>query len=423
MKNITSSIVGSLVLLTSFSAHAERKWNDANNPNNFDSNYKYNFNLLPSQGSIIDSNKGWSDSYWPLTRGSIADRWQVPEYAYRFKDLARPAPNQIMNMSQAEINLLSPAEKFDIIRGKLDLPLMKYLQEKLNPTPKDWWHGICNGWTQASLNYDEPQPIIYKSPISGVTVPLGSSDIKGLLSYYYANFDDSGYSKEEAKGMKNIGYIGKSCRGIKKFLFDFDGSCGDNDVNAGAFHIVITNELGLRHKAFAMDRDPSPQVWNHPVVGYEMKVLNVNTSDLSKKATKGTVKEVTVETTVKLVNELYNTEDKDLEDDHHSAPQYQALGKGKQHYLTLVYKYILELDSRDQVIGGEWTDDNETHPDLLWKQPFVVGGLAVDTKDSNEDWSILADIMRKATAYVKAGLPAAPEPAQATEQLNKGETL
>ncbi len=370
-------------LLTGTSAFADRKWNDANKPSNFASGYTYNFNRLPISGDLEMGNKGWSDSYWPATRGYIADRWQVPSQAFKFKDYKTPAPYRINSMGEMQLNLLSPAEKFDIVRGKFDFPIMTELQKE-TPTKKDWWRGLCGGWTAASLAIDEPQSIVYQTR-SGLKVPFGSADIKGLLAYYYANVDRS-----------EAAFVGKACRGYKKLFLDMDGSC--DDMNAASFHVVMTNELGLRKHGFAMDRDPGAQTWNQAFVSYTSKVLNIKNYGLSKKKSEGTVKEVTVSTTVKYINELYDTTDEMLENDEHVAPSYEALGKGNSRYKYLTYEYVLELDAYDNIIGGEWTGGDK-HPDFMWRQNVKLENLATDTLSQKDNWSILADIVKQATAY------------------------
>ena len=55
---------------------ADRTWNQANDPRNLDPNYNFNFYQLPPSGDVTTTNTGWSDSYWPKTRGYILDRWQ-----------------------------------------------------------------------------------------------------------------------------------------------------------------------------------------------------------------------------------------------------------------------------------------------------------------------------------------------------------
>ena len=117
MKILTSLTLG-IVFFTGMNALADRRWNEANDPKNFEPDYVYNFNRLPVSGNLDETNKGWSDSYWPATRGYISDRWQVKTAAFNFKKYAPVSSYRVGSMSAEEINLLSPGEKFDIARGK-----------------------------------------------------------------------------------------------------------------------------------------------------------------------------------------------------------------------------------------------------------------------------------------------------------------
>lgn len=390
------TLVLSAILSQSVS-FADRKWNDANDPRNLDSSYKMNFYQLPPAGDVSNTNKGWSSSYYPKTRGLIAERWQDPSWSgvLKFKKYPLPYSGSIPNMSQAELNLLSPAEKFDIVRGKYDLPLVNKLREDDPDPKKDWWRGLCNGWTQAAVNIAEPHPIVFTNPKTKISVPLNTGDIKGLMAYYYANRDRN-----------NSKYIGKSCRAGKKLLFDIDGSC--KDVNAAAFHVALTNEIGLKKNPLAIDRDPSVQVWNQPFVKYE-SVIDREDRNVSSKATDGTVKEVYVTTTAYYANEQYKIDPSEIapgktremyEDDEHSLTLADpVLGTENQVYGHKVYKYVLELNSRDQIIGGDWLNDSDFHPDLIWKQNFTMPGMGYDKDGKADDWSILKDIILQATAY------------------------
>jgi hypothetical protein len=382
---------GILLNLLPAGALADRKWNEANDPKNLEPDYVYILGTLPLSGNLDQSRKGWSDSYWPATRGYIADRWQVPALAFKFDEYDLPKPDTVYRMAAGQLNLLSPAEKFDIVRGKLDFPTAKFFRKK-NPSDRDWWRGLCNGWTQASLHYDEPKNIVFTSPVNGIRMPFGSSDIKGLLAYYYAYLDRT---VEDSKNPYH-GYIGRACKLKERILLNARGGC--SDINAGAFHIALTNEIGIRKRAFAMDRDPDTQVWNHPVVGFESKVVGVKTSDLSKDKTPGTVREVTMETTVRYVNELYSTHAPGEENDRNVAPRYEPLGPGNQHYGTLNYRYVLELNSYDRIIGGEW-DKDSSYPDFIWRQAFDPEGLGRDTKNFKDDWTLLDAIVKAATQY------------------------
>lgn len=377
--NLTKTQLLSFIAILSVSASsasADRKWDDSNNPGNFDSNYIKDFNQLPLNGGLdSQSKRGWADSYWPKVRGSIADRWQVK--GSKYKDDKSPSYYDLNRMSEAQINLLSPAEKFDLARGKLDFPIATDIRKSFKKKEKDW-RGICNGWTHASLNIDEPNPIVYIDPASNRKIPFGSSDIKGLLAYYYSEMDDSG-----AK------YIGKSCRSGSKFLFNFNGAC--SDVHPAALHIMMANELGLKHQGFAADRDPSIQVWNQPFVKFESRIDNIKTRDFSKKASEGTRKEVYITSILTYTNELYDGEGETADN---VAPSYLPV-LATQQYKTVEYQYVLELNHRDRIIGGEWI--SEIRPDLIWKQDFNLPKMVRDEDNKKDDWSLLNTLLKMAT--------------------------
>jgi len=393
MKKIFIFFVGTLLLIqiqvfaddkNSDGSH-NNKWNDANNPAKFESGYEYRFYALPTSGTIETQAKGWSDSYWPKTRGSILDRWQQPSEAFHYKDYT--FSKDPLHLTESQLALLSPAEKFDIIRGKFDFPFSNMLK-KIDSSPGEWWKGVCNGWTTASLAFDEPKAIRFVSPVTGQVVPLASGDVKALLAYFYGVVDQT-----DAKT------VGLSCRAGKRILFDFDGSC--KDVNAGAFHIVVANELGIRKRGFAMDRDPTIEVWNQPYIGFKTTVKD-QTNALSKHHSDGTAKEITVTTEVTYVDELYDTTELPLENDHHVAPNVEALGIGHQRLATDTYDYTLELDANDNIIGGKWSDPSN-HPDLIWRQPIDVKlvGTPQGYKPgygAKDDWSVLKAIVAQATA-------------------------
>ena len=127
MKNL-AFIAAGVVLITGSNAYADRKWDKINDPSNFETNYNYNFARLPTSGNLDDTNKGWSDSYWPATYGYIADRWQQVRSKLSFMDYALPSGPQVAQMTPEQLNLLSPAEKFDLIRGRLDFPIATELK-------------------------------------------------------------------------------------------------------------------------------------------------------------------------------------------------------------------------------------------------------------------------------------------------------
>lgn len=382
-------------LLASAAFAESGKWNSNNDPRNFDPKYEFNFNKLQTltdgDASVDKDGKrtyrGWTDTYWPKTRAYIADRWQQPDAAFNFRKYVLPrGESGVRAMSQQEINLLSPAEKFDIIRGRYDFPIFhEIVTKKFKPTRKEWWHGLCDGWTMSSLNVDEPQAIVYKNPkiTNAVAVPLGSSDIKGLLAYYYARRFEP----------KSSAYVGKFCTRGKR-LFGMDGSC--KDIDAGAFHVVLVNEIGKKHQGFAMDRDPSPQVWNQAVMKYKTEYFP--RAKKAKNAGDDVYRQVDVKTVVYFVDEMYSTDDEMQQNDVTVQPSYDTtIGKVKLSELN--YEYTLNLDIADNIIGGEWANTGDIHPDALWRLQFSLPGKATDNKNNPDDWTVLSDILKQATAY------------------------
>src|SRR5688572_21389858 len=111
----------------------------------------------------ISSKPPWSGYYWPNSKLGIAARWQnghpkVNPHAYRI-----PSIQEILSMDPASRNRLSPAEKYDLISGRGDLPLangelatnISYWNSNGGNIPD--WFGICDGWAIASVLMHEPR--------------------------------------------------------------------------------------------------------------------------------------------------------------------------------------------------------------------------------------------------------------------------
>ena len=69
------------------------------------------------------------------------------------------------------------------------------------------------------------------------------------------------------------------------------------------------------------------------------------------KVNPGTVKEVTVRTWMQYVVEVRQSWEKEMR---------------KEAYRFITYDYRLELNNKDQIVGGEWL--TEERPDFIWKQ-------------------------------------------------------
>lgn len=310
-------------------ADVKEAWNSINAPLRFNSNYTVNFDSLPKSASL--SVIPWTDSYWPSNQGGIAARWNSSHrtgFGYN-----PPSVESIRRMSIDDLAKLSPAEKYDIYVGSYDFPTVRRERNRTRPGMADW-EGICHGWAPAAINYSEPRPVVLRGA-GGINVPFGSSDIKGLLSYYQGEITGAAVRSLGARCNTTGGRERPECR----------------DINAGAFHVVLTNQIGLLKKSFVADVTRDLQVWNQPVHGFSTRVLGDHGPSLG--AAPGTVKEIRVETSMTYSQEV--------------QPQWGPLvGTAGHSDTTKVYRYRVELNSRNEIIGGEWEQDDR--PDFLWNQ-------------------------------------------------------
>ncbi|MCM2350487.1 MAG: hypothetical protein NDI69_10735 [Bacteriovoracaceae bacterium] len=323
-------IAGIFLLASSAEAAVNTPWRDFSNPSIMSSTFERSFEKLPLHGAPNDTQKLWANDYWPRKRGIINYRWNAKKPTGF--DLVSPTKAEALRMSQAEIAALAPSEKLDLLNGNYDYPLVKEVDQRSSPYAP-LWHGICNGWSPAAINHNEPLPKSLVNP-DGIIVPFGSSDIKGLISYYYA------YKHE----VSSTHQMGKRCN------LNFGPNC-DDDLNAGAFHIVLTNKVGLEQSSFVADVEGNRQVWNHAVNEYVTTIVNDGLAPESDSAS-GTVKRVRVKTVMTFV--LKMTE-------NNWEP---VLGTDSHVNEVRNYEYFLELDAAGRIIGGEWISN--ARPDFLW---------------------------------------------------------
>ena len=343
MNNVFGALKSSLLLvpLASFVAcgpssasHTKEAWNSQNDPLVLRGDYQRTLATLPTEGELTVL--PWSDTYWPNYQGGISSRWHhgsgVP-FQY-----STPTAAEVAAMSVADLSALSPAEKYDVYAGRFDYPTVAVERQRTHPTDATW-EGICHGWSPAAINFAEPQPILAVSP-AGVAIPFGSSDIKALLSYYQGQIAHAPYRM-----------LGGRCD-IDLTVHPEAASLPQcRDTNAGAFHVVLTNQLGLMNQGFVADVTRDQQVWNQPVHGFSSTILGMQAP--SPGAAAGTVQEAVIETQMRYSEEVH--------------PRWDA-SNGTGHHAdgVKVYQYRVELDQNGAIIGGEWMSD--VRPDFLWSQ-------------------------------------------------------
>ncbi len=306
-----------------------------------------NLAALPLKGKAGNNQRYWSGDYWALNKGLINYRWYSGEHGF---DLNSPGMTESSQMSQSELSALSPAEKFDLLRGRYDYPLKSEVARLANPNA-EYWEGICHGWAPAAINHNEPMPKRLKNP-QGIVIPFGSTDIKALISYYYANVYKA----------PNTFQVGRRCP-QSGGLLNFNRDCR-NDLNAGTFHIILGNNLGIKKKSFVADIKRFDEVWNHPYVDYTSEIIDRRGPGWP--FPKPGVKEIVrVRTVVSYV------------DESETNTWEPVLGSSIQKNGQKTYEYDLHLDNKGVIIGGSW--ESKERPDFLWsvgRPPKFEGNLS-----------------------------------------------
>lgn len=339
-------------------------------------------NLLPLKGQLSDDRFGWSETYWPSNLGGIAYRWNHPNpepFKYR-----KYTKDELKKLTLLEMSQLSPAELYDIAMGDYNYTLTKKAMSLY--TPRDlWWEGICHGWSQAATNYPEPDKVTIMNK-DGIKVPFGSSDVKGLLAMHEAyNYKSSTYA-----------FLGKRCKASGKVPGEGDdrdrnvnppsaeeaNTVECRDVNAGAFHIVIANMLGIHGKGFVADVDRFNDVWNQPVTHYSTKILGEIQPDANESAA-GVERKIKIALKMTYGEELqFKTPERVAAGKLNFVSKNPVTGTVHQEFRFKEYQYFIELDASGNIIGGEWL--TETRPDFMWlytrvkefrNSPAPLGGL------------------------------------------------
>ncbi len=334
-------------------SHLKEEWDYFNQPEILMDNYETVLKELPLSAKL--EVMPWTDSYWPTTRRGIADRWQNDDYT---NDVEVPYTKQDIVDGKVDLNLdLSPIEKYDLYLGDYHFPRTR---EELQRTDREaqGWEGLCHGWAAASLVYHEPNTITVANP-DGLEITFTSSDIKALLTDKFANNGGRSFM------------LGQRCyedMDENPNTADFP-AC--KDVNAGSFHLVLTNYVGIMKLGFIADITRDLQVWNHPVYGYETSMELQ--AEVYEGAAPGTANIYRVKTRMDYITEI--------------GARPEPIGEANRGQVRAArYEYDLEVDQAGAIIGGRWV--TEKRPDFLWIQ-FPT--------NFNGNYAPLSDLYRLAT--------------------------
>ncbi len=299
-------------------------WDADNAPSRFGLSGSLKFAELPTEGTV--THRPWVGHSWKERKGGIAYRWQTGTSAW---DYTPHSSDALMRLSEKDLTALSPAEKFDIFAGRDSYPTV-WVERERNARSALSWYGLCHGWALSATLFREPSPVVMTSP-SGKRIPFGSADVKALLAYYAG---EALFSRRQ--------FVGLRCNA------DAPTSAACRDMNAGAFHVLLANEIGREKRSFVVELSADEEIWNKPVLSFSSKVES-RRKGASSGAAPGTSEEVTVRTSVTYV--------------HNTDPAWSAQ-PDSDSLRTYIYRYRLELNPGGIVVGGSWLQSG--HPDFAW---------------------------------------------------------
>jgi hypothetical protein len=232
--------------------------------------------------------------------------------------------------------------------------------------------GICHGWAPAAYMLPRPARAVTLPSFDGSQeIKFYPSDIKALASYIWARANPP------------TRFIGGRChdKDPKRDSVGRIVSANCFDTNPGTWHMSMVNQIGVSHRSLVMDATYDYEVWNQPVYGYEYTYFNPQymepvaklsdagvtpaqfTRDKFKKyRSPDAAKIVGVAMTVTYM--LETTPNHDETD----SPE-------RDNIRTVRYMYDLELDSKGEIVGGEWYSNY--HPDFLWTPPQGAAARSV----------------------------------------------
>ncbi len=322
----------------------------------------------------------WSGFYWPNYLGGIA--YRRPDRYFPRRDWGKSRDYVLRKPSHTvATNTLSPAEKYDIVMGLVP-------ENEGSLTATQWalgkneyettgrvatWQGICNGWAAASISLPMPRRSVQVASSRG-NLNFSTDDVMALGSLLWA------------KGKFSSAYAGHRCntptperrsrparrRGIFGRGFADPDPIPERpprdqhcfDINPADWHLITVHMVGMRRKPFIIDYVNTSEVWNKPVIGYSFTYIDMldrrresyRYEDVRRSSRQISFNRAHRALYVKYVvgvkmnvTLLFGSTSED---------------NGEQETRVVEYKYMLELDKDENIIGGEWISTD--HPDFAW---------------------------------------------------------
>lgn len=288
---------------------------------------------------LSEKDAPWAGNYFPMQKGGVASRWQQPLKPYPKKTLTR---DEVQKLSPDELQKLSPIEKYDILVSSYDFKATRHELENRGPvrvpTPADW-EGFCNGMRCAGILLDEPRRSIDVTNAEGIKIRFEPADLKALAgaSYFY---------------VEKYAQIGAPT----------STGAAESQVSAAVFDLALRYFLALNRKAFLIDSNIGPEIWNESVVGYKRNLAapQALTPEEKVKYPKATAR-------VRVLLELETLGETEIKDSN--VPTKHLVASGKL-LTTRSLSYDLFVDATNKILTGQWNNSKISGVDFAW---FAAG--------------------------------------------------
>ncbi|WP_415405701.1 hypothetical protein ACLHDG_08010 [Sulfurovum sp. CS9] len=366
-----------LVLVLSLMAQGvviAENWGPTDIPQIFDANLETDVSALPHSGHAART--PWAGYFWPTYLDSINNRWdgtaaQSPSerYAAAFgTSNITDAVSQYHGIdSRTGARTCIETSMCDSTKGEVCAKRVGSTLGRCIPT----WFGITHAWAPVSIMLPEPK---HEVEHNGVTFRV--NDIKALviLAYVYTNNR----------------LVGTRCDKAEPELDDYGRPTGIDcrDTNAGTYHILLTNYLGLNRRSFVIGRRLNGQLSNHPIKGYQ-----INKQE-----------RVTEQDAIILLNDgqpststsyIFNADAQKFFHVELAVDYIIPTPGDRDGFLGAVideftrtdnYSYILEATADGEIIGGEYIGVSKVnHPDFLWlpisRRDAPIAGGVIDSNN------------------------------------------
>lgn len=309
---------------------------------------------LPTKGVVLPA--PWPSSYWPVYQDGINAVWSEGNAspAEKYAKAYKLNVNQFAEAVSKSTGILSQSSR-RACKADTDCTSLKdgSVCGKRTGSQAGFciptWFGICHAWSPAAILEPEPQCEVTQN---GVT--FQPFDIKALVTDIY----DGAAINTVFTGVRyNGGNEGKDRWGRHT-------DAAYRDLGAGFFHIALTNILGKFKKAFVVDVTAGAEVWNQPVRGFQVKEQR---RFKPKDAAKNFYATSTYPFNPRASSIVYvKTRMSWIVEAVEDGPLVST-GRVDAYTTGADYTYLLELDAKDNIIGGEWLwGSNDNHPDFLW---------------------------------------------------------